>query len=255
MLSLVEKEWYISVKMQVSFSLYLDKCAGFLILLPITNIFPTLFNNPVICFTGPQLLKTVLDQWIIRPDALFRTKAIIEAPNEWSRDKTGSRRMPPAAKYDIMFSIVHPEPEKRNIKWNVKEAISGIGISYRYFIPTPFLELKMMHAKQTKFYKIIMWFKNQAYCNSIFLKIRSAIIMGKLHLVSVNLLLFFCSEYINPLLDALSPLITFHIKSQWLYSVRLEGRPRQNPDNWYSLPEDTLPHIITPLEKKLGMKT
>ena len=60
----------------------------------------------------------------------------------------------------------------------------------------------------------------------------------------------------RPLLDSLSPLITFHIKSQWLYSVRLEGYPRQVQEEsktWYSLSEDVLPHIITPLEKKLGM--
>ncbi|XP_034255162.1 GPI transamidase component PIG-S isoform X2 [Thrips palmi] len=134
----------------------------------------------------PETLHAVLSQWIIRADALFRTKAIIEAPNEWSRDRTGGRRMPPAAQYDIMFSMVHPEPEKRNIKWNIKEAIR---------------------------------------------------------------------DHLGGLLEYLSPIITFHIKSQWLYSVRLEGRPRQvqeEAQTWYSLSEDILPHIITPLEKKLG---
>lgn len=33
--------------------------------------------------------------------------------------------MPPAAQYDLMFSMVHPEPEKRDVKWNIREAISG----------------------------------------------------------------------------------------------------------------------------------
>lgn len=131
-------------------------------------------------------LSAVLNQWIIRSEALFQTKAIIEAPNEWSRDKTGRRRMPPAAQYDLMFSMVHPEPEKRDVKWNVRKAIS---------------------------------------------------------------------DHLGSLLTYLSPVITFHIKSQWLYSVRLEGHPRQVQEQshtWYSLPEDVLPHIITPLEKKLG---
>lgn len=135
---------------------------------------------------GPKTLVTLLDQWILRSEALVRTKAIIEAPNEWSRDRTGRRRMPPAAQYDLMFSMVHPEPEKRDVKWNIRQAIT---------------------------------------------------------------------DYCGALLEYLSPVITFHIKSQWLYSVRLEGRPRQvqqESQTWYSLPEDVLPHIITPLEKKLG---
>lgn len=33
--------------------------------------------------------------------------------------------MPPASQYDLMFSMVHPEPEKRDVKWNIREAISG----------------------------------------------------------------------------------------------------------------------------------
>lgn len=62
-------------------------------------------------------------------------------------------------------------------------------------------------------------------------------------------------DHLGAMLDFLAPVISFHIKSQWLYSVRLEGRPRQVQEEgrtWFSLPEDTLPHIITPLEKKLG---
>ncbi|KAK3912844.1 GPI transamidase component PIG-S [Frankliniella fusca] len=133
-----------------------------------------------------ETLSAVINQWIIRSKALFQTKAVIEAPNEWSRDKTGRRRMPPASQYDIMFSMVHPEPEKRDVKWNIREAISN---------------------------------------------------------------------HFGSLLTYLSPIISFHIKSQWLYSVRLEAHPRQVQEEshtWYSLPEDVLPHIITPLEKKLG---
>ena len=175
--------------------------AGYIYLFEVPNIHSftdkdvVVGSKRVIYFSekaNPEVLKTVLDQWMIRAEALFHTKAIIEAPNEYSRDKTGRRRMPPAAKYDIMFSMVHPEPEKRDVKWNIREAIA---------------------------------------------------------------------DHMGPLLDFLAPLTTFHIKSQWLYSVRLEGHPHQVEDEsrsesesrkWYYLPEDVLPHIITPLEKKLG---
>ena len=49
----------------------------------------------------------------------------------------------------------------------------------------------------------------------------------------------------------------FSIKSQWLYLVPLDVVPKQIPDSsprgrHYALPEDVLPQLITPLEKKLG---
>uniref|UniRef100_A0A182Q707 GPI transamidase component PIG-S n=1 Tax=Anopheles farauti TaxID=69004 RepID=A0A182Q707_9DIPT len=68
-------------------------------------------------------------------------------------------------------------------------------------------------------------------------------------------------NYIQPFLDELSLGITnFTIKTQWIYQVGLEGvgaQPKQVQDEsklgrHYALSEDSLPHIITALEKKLG---
>uniref|UniRef100_A0A182JXQ6 uS12 prolyl 3-hydroxylase n=1 Tax=Anopheles christyi TaxID=43041 RepID=A0A182JXQ6_9DIPT len=67
-------------------------------------------------------------------------------------------------------------------------------------------------------------------------------------------------NYIEPFLNELSGITNFTIKTQWIYQVGLEGagaQPKQVPDDsklgrHYALAEDSLPHIITSLEKKLG---
>jgi phosphatidylinositol glycan class S len=64
---------------------------------------------------------------------------------------------------------------------------------------------------------------------------------------------------LEPLLQELSLLATYNIKSQWLYFVTLNVQPKLVTESsgsgyqHYALAEDILPQIITPLEKKLGM--
>lgn len=58
---------------------------------------------------------------------------------------------------------------------------------------------------------------------------------------------------IKPLLDQLRPLADLKVKSQWLYFVDIGPEPKKNPDNIGSIiASDRIPHIISPLEKKLG---
>lgn len=67
------------------------------------------------------------------------------------------------------------------------------------------------------------------------------------------------SAYVEPFLDELSILSNFSVKSQWLYLLPLKVKPKRVPDSGplsrhFALPEDVLPQLITPLEKKLGNK-
>ena len=62
----------------------------------------------------------------------------------------------------------------------------------------------------------------------------------------------------EPFLEELSLVANFSIKSQWLYFLPLDVRPKEVFDSsvlgrHYALSEDVLPQLITPLEKKLGM--
>lgn len=55
---------------------------------------------------------------------------------------------------------------------------------------------------------------------------------------------------LQPFLETIRPVANFTVKSQWLYMVELGAIPRKINDH-YALYEGQLPHIITPLEKKL----
>lgn len=55
---------------------------------------------------------------------------------------------------------------------------------------------------------------------------------------------------LQPFLKSVTPIADFVVKSQWLYLVDLGAIPRKIVDH-YGLLEKQLPHVITPLEKKL----
>jgi hypothetical protein len=47
------------------------------------------------------------------------------SPTETDQDYSGRRRMPPAEEYDVMITVVNPEPEKLHINWDVPQAVQG----------------------------------------------------------------------------------------------------------------------------------
>lgn len=58
---------------------------------------------------------------------------------------------------------------------------------------------------------------------------------------------------IQPLLRQLTPSTELKVKSQWLYLVDIGQEPKMIPDkDGYAIAFDRIPHIISPLEKKLG---
>ncbi|KAJ8870057.1 hypothetical protein PR048_029068 [Dryococelus australis] len=64
-------------------------------------------------------------------------------------------------------------------------------------------------------------------------------------------------DFLEPFLSKLSSLAAYRVKSQWLYFVSLEVHPKlvtqtATMGQHYALAEELLPHIITPLEKKLA---
>ncbi|XP_014292645.1 GPI transamidase component PIG-S [Halyomorpha halys] len=58
--------------------------------------------------------------------------------------------------------------------------------------------------------------------------------------------------YMEPLLSQISKVSSHALKSQWLYLMDLGEVPRKDESGWYTYKFSQLPHIITPLEKKLG---
>ena len=51
--------------------------------------------------------------------------AAMTSPTETDQDPSGRRRIPAAAEYDIMITVVNPEPEKLQLNWDLRQAIKG----------------------------------------------------------------------------------------------------------------------------------
>ncbi|KAK7794501.1 hypothetical protein R5R35_004719 [Gryllus longicercus] len=138
--------------------------------------------------TSSVKLTEVLQQWLFQEETLQRMISSMVSPTKSELDLAGRRRMPTASAYDVMVTIVNPDPEKVQLNWDLQEAIEN---------------------------------------------------------------------FLSPFLRNLAPLADYNVKSQWLYFVPLQVQPKLVPEQpgirkHFALSEELLPHIITPLEKKLA---
>jgi hypothetical protein len=70
-------------------------------------------------------LSEVLESWLLQEKSLRQTVAAMTAPTETDKDHSGRRRMPAAEEYDIMITVVNPEPEKSLLNWDLPQAVQG----------------------------------------------------------------------------------------------------------------------------------
>ncbi|KDR07999.1 GPI transamidase component PIG-S isoform X2 [Zootermopsis nevadensis] len=68
-------------------------------------------------------LSEVLELLLLREKSLRQMVAAMTTPTETDQDRSGRRRMPAAEEYDIMMTVVNPEPEKLQIDWDLPEAV------------------------------------------------------------------------------------------------------------------------------------
>ncbi|KAJ9589616.1 hypothetical protein L9F63_017201 [Diploptera punctata] len=68
-------------------------------------------------------LNEALDMWLLHEKSLKQMVAAMTSPTEADQDHSGRRRIPAAAEYDIMITVVNPEPEKLQLDWDLHEAI------------------------------------------------------------------------------------------------------------------------------------
>ncbi|KAI4496156.1 hypothetical protein M0802_008023 [Mischocyttarus mexicanus] len=158
-----------------------DLDVGNLLLLESPNL-----NDAVL--VGNEKLVQVLSEWILREKSLDLTKNALTNPTNYSLDEENRRRFPASSAYDVLITLVNPDPETLQVNWDLQAMTE---------------------------------------------------------------------EYIEPFLDQLSMISNFSVKSQWLYFLPLSVNLITVPDSsrkgkHYALVEDVLPHIVTPLEKKLA---
>ena len=142
------------------------------------------FSTETTSFT----LIRVLSEWVLRDQSLALTKNALAEPTLYSLDEENRRRFPASPAYDILITVVNPDPEKLVVSWDLRTMTE---------------------------------------------------------------------QYVEPFLAELPALSNFSVKSQWLYLLPLEVNPKRVPDSGplgrhFALPEDVLPQLVTPLEKKLA---
>lgn len=135
----------------------------------------------VCCIPDANILYHTLDKMLLREEHILNTVRHVRAPPEGKLDPECSRRVSPSAEFDVLVTVLNPEPEKMTVDFNLPQAIHG---------------------------------------------------------------------YLGPIFHDFQDLNTIHAKSQWLYLVGLKINPKKLGEH-FALAESSLPHVITPLEKKL----
>lgn len=90
-------------------------------------------------FAAAEELAEVLSQWILREKSLALTKNTLVDPTKFSLDKENRRRFPTSPAYDILFTVVNPDPEKLKIDWNLANVTDG-----------GFYKITIFHSQQPK---------------------------------------------------------------------------------------------------------
>lgn len=148
-------------------------------------------SNRTLYFATDSDVKKVTEivsKWILCDKSLALTRNALTDPTEYSLDKENRRRFPTSPAYDVLLTVVNPDPENLKVNWS---------------LPTV------------------------------------------------------ADVYLQPFFNEISLVADFHLKSQWLYMVPLNVKPKEVYDSsilgrHFALSEDILPQLITPLEKKLA---
>lgn len=60
-------------------------------------------------------LAHVLRQWIYRDEALVLTRNALTDPTKFTLDVENRRRFPVSPSYDVLFTVVNPDPENLEV--------------------------------------------------------------------------------------------------------------------------------------------
>ncbi|RLU17264.1 hypothetical protein DMN91_011333 [Ooceraea biroi] len=102
-----------------------DLDVGDLLLLEATNLNDAVLvgSNRTLYFsteTSAAKLIQVLSQWILHDKSLALTKNALAEPTVYSLDEENRRRFPASPAYDVLITLVNPDPEKLKVTWNLK---------------------------------------------------------------------------------------------------------------------------------------
>lgn len=67
----------------------------------------------------------IVSKWILRDKSLALTKNALTHPTEYSLDKENRRRFPTSPAYDVLLTLVNPDPEKLKVNWSLPTIADG----------------------------------------------------------------------------------------------------------------------------------
>lgn len=67
----------------------------------------------------------VLSEWILHDKSLALTKNALAEPTVYNLDEENRRRFPVSPAYDVLITLVNPDPEKLKIDWNLRTVTEG----------------------------------------------------------------------------------------------------------------------------------
>ncbi|XP_077255482.1 GPI-anchor transamidase component PIGS-like isoform X1 [Temnothorax americanus] len=102
-----------------------DLDVGGLLLLEATNLNDAVVvgsNRTLYFSTETSIAKMiqVLSEWILHDKSLALTKNALAEPTIYSLDEENRRRFPASLAYDVLVTLVNPDPEKLKIVWDLK---------------------------------------------------------------------------------------------------------------------------------------
>lgn len=68
----------------------------------------------------------VLSEWILREKSLNLTKNALTNPTDYSLDEENRQRFPASSAYDVLITIVNPDPETLKVNWDLRTMAEGI---------------------------------------------------------------------------------------------------------------------------------
>jgi len=83
---------------------------------------------------GISKLIQVLSEWILRDKSLALTKNALVEPTKYNLDEENRRRFPASLTYDVLVTLVNPDPEKLTIVWDLKMVTEGTSYYTYYYM-------------------------------------------------------------------------------------------------------------------------
>lgn len=85
----------------------------------------TVLLQPFIFVSAASTLIQVLSEWVLLEKSLTLTRNALTEPTLYSLDEENRRRFPASPAYDVLITVVNPDPEKLKVAWDLRVMAEG----------------------------------------------------------------------------------------------------------------------------------